>query len=558
MADNVMSTQQQKTEVLVDKTLITFYLEELSTLALDDGTIITRDINALRLKDIREYIRTTRELHNGLFFGQNLPIKQVESTVIERHFAQAALSGQQTAHETNSHSDIARRFKNLQQKAVNLDCSDIHIEWYEFDTQFYARVDGRRIILENSNLAEIGEKIAAYIFNSKATAKDTPNFVPTTPNGGLVEESLDCPTDIEGETEQRLTQWRAAYVDCKGGGKLTLRWLNASKTVPPLDEMGLHPGHIAMLKSFCFGNSGLCMISGKTGSGKTTVTAALLALFDKSKAIGTIEDPPEFNLGIPQVHATPNQLVNDETEARGFNYYSKAFLRHDLDVEFHGEVRDKKGAMEVTRKGETGQIMFTTLHTSSAMGIGHTLTEQMHVPPAVVAAPDLMRVWAYQTLVRTLCPHCKMSHDVASDYYAEKEEVATFNTLLADTVKVLGKDAHLAQYRRPDGCKHCIEGEKGRTALIEIIMLDNEDRTFILSKNYLGWQAALKEKGFKTVRDHALYKIKAGLIDIETASQKVTGLIPKRASDFYGLLNFNENDAIDDAEKAEKSKMKHC
>jgi type II secretory ATPase GspE/PulE/Tfp pilus assembly ATPase PilB-like protein len=539
--------------VLVDKTLTTFYLEERSTLALDDGTIITCDIAALRLKDIREYIRTRRELHNGLYFGKNLVVKQVDSTVIDDYLARSTLAEQHTHTETDNHSDVAHRFKKLQQKAVNLGSSDIHIEWYEHETQFYARVDGRRVLLENSNIAEIGEKLGSYLFNAKATMKDTPNFVATTPNNGLVEERLECPTDIDGETEPRLTQWRAAYVNCKGGGKLTLRWLNASKTVPALDKMGLHPGHITMLKSFCFGNSGLCMIGGKTGSGKTTLIAALLMLFGKDKAVGTVEDPPEFNLGIPQIHATPNQRINDEVEARGFNYYSKALLRHDLDVELHGEVRDHKGAMEVTRKGETGQIMFTTLHTSSAMGIGHTLTEQLHVPPAVVAAPDLMRIWAYQTLVRTLCPHCKMSHDVARDDYADKGDADTFNALFAGAIKALGDAAHRAQYRRPEGCKHCIGGEKGRTALIEIIMLDNEDRAFIVKKDYLGWQASLLDKGFKTVRDHAISKIKAGLIDIETASQKVTGLIPGRASDFYALLDVNEGEAIDNEDKAEKT-----
>ncbi|WP_161493393.1 ATPase, T2SS/T4P/T4SS family, partial [Zoogloea sp. LCSB751] len=89
----------------------------------------------------------------------------------------------------------------------------------------------------------------------------------------------------------------------------------------------------------------------------------------------------------------PNTPVKEGgEEMRGFSYYSKQTLRHDVDVEMHGEVRDKIGAMELTRKGETGQLMFTTLHTSSALGIAHTLTDQMHVPPAVIAAPALMRL----------------------------------------------------------------------------------------------------------------------------------------------------------------------
>jgi general secretion pathway protein E len=528
-------------DVLTDNTLTTFYFEERSTLALKNGTIITHDIHALRLKDIREHIRTNTSLHNGLFVGQNLPIKQVDSSVINEYFERSQLATQSNQHIDSDDTDVSQRLKRLQQKAVNLGSSDIHIELYEQETQFYARVDGRRVQLEHTiPMHEVGEKLFGYIFTAKADTTDN-DFVTMTPNNGQIAQLLDCPVDKEiGKTEQRLTQWRASYIPTKGGGKITLRWLDASKTIPPLESMGLHPGHITLLKDFCFGNSGLCMIAGKVGSGKSTLIAALLKLFGKDKAVHTLEDPPEFNLGIPQTHATPNQKVNDEEFVRGFNYYSKVLLRHDVDVELHGEVRDNKGAMEVTRKGETGQILFTTLHTSSAMGIGHTLTEQLHVPAAVVAAPDLMRIWAYQTLVRTLCPHCKMDIDTASAYYDSQGKNNAFSKLMKQSQQVCGKQAQNVFFKHPEGCKHCVEGEKGRTALFEIIVLDDEDRAFILNKDYLGWQAVLKAKGFKNVRDHAISKIKAGMIDIETASQKVAHLIPVQSQAQYQLLDYGE------------------
>ncbi len=527
-------------DVLIDKTLTSFYFEELSTLALTDGTIITSNLHAIRIKDIRNHIRTTPTLYNGKYFGENLPINKVSTLTMEQYFKQPQLH--QTNHiETEVNlTDVASRLKRLQQKAVSLGSSDIHIELYEHSTQFYARVDGRRIKLEPSiPLHEVGEKLFGYIFTSKAKLKDA-DFAAINPNNGTIEEYLDCPlNESTQESERRLTFWRASYIPAKGGGKVTLRWLNASKKIPALDEMGLHSGHISMLKSFCFGNSGLCMIAGKTGSGKSTLIAALLMLFGKDKAVHTVEDPPEFDLGIPQTQATPNQLINDEKTERGFNFYSKILLRHDVDVELHGEVRDKKGAMEVTRKGETGQIMFTTLHTSSAIGIGHTLTEQLHVPTAVVAAPDLMRIWAYQTLVRTLCPHCKMSLDQAKTYYNDRGDNEKISELEAQAQRVLKDDIRGVKFKHPAGCDRCCEGERGRTGLFEIIVLDDEDRGFILNKDYISWQKALKTKGFKNVRDHAVSKIKAGLIDIETASQKVSHLIPARTQDIYKLLNYN-------------------
>ena len=530
-------------KILADNILTPLYFEERSVLALQDGTIITCDLHARRLSDIRDHIRTSPTLHDGIYFGKNLPIHQVDVTVIEAHFKQSALQGDTDRVSDTDLTDVAKRLKQLQQKAVNLGSSDIHIELYENETQFYARVDGTRVQLEHTiPMHEVGVKLFGYIFNSKAGTKDD-DFVESNVNNGLINQLLDCPTNEEnGESEERQTQWRASYIPAKGGGKVTMRWLNASKALPKLDDMGLHPGHIEMLKAFCFGNSGLCIIAGKTGSGKSTLIAALLKLFGKDKSVMTLEDPPEFDQDIPQTHVTPNQHAEGNETVRGFNFYSKVLLRHDVDVELHGEVRDHQGAMEVTRKGETGQIMFTTLHTSSAMGIGHTLTEQLHVPAAVVAAPDLMRIWAYQTLVRTLCPHCKMRHQEAKGYYGEQGLEKQFESLENQATKILGSLGQGERYKHPDGCEHCTEGEKGRTALFEIIKLDDEDRAFILNKDYLGWQTALKAKGFKNVRDHAISKIKAGDIDIKTANQKVAHLIQIKTQDIYQSLNYGEDD----------------
>ena len=128
--------------------------------------------------------------------------------------------------------------------------------------------------------------------------------------------------------------------------------------------------------------------------------------------------------------------------------YAKALLRHDVDIESHGEVRDTKGAMSVCRKGETGQIMFTTMHTSSALGIAHTLNEQMHVPSALIAAPNLMKLWIYQTLVRTLCPHCCLSFADAQPHLSG-EQKQKVNTWLVDRNDPTLKNA--LRFKHPDG-----------------------------------------------------------------------------------------------------------
>lgn len=523
--------------VINDPTLRAWYFEERNCLALSNGEVVTSTYSAVHLQKIVLYIQETELLNGGLFFGKRLPVKLVTQGQIESLFNDESSLNNHIELKDEKLSEIGEFFKRLQQKAVMLESSDIHIELYEHEVKFYVRVDGRRLVLsETIPDHAYGEALFSYIFTSKAISKDH-DYVEKLPNSGKLEQLLLLTNkDENGEEimEPRLTSWRADYIPAKGGGKITLRWLNAQQSIPPLDTLGWTDGHVDIIMDFLKTPSGVCIFSGKTGSGKSTSIASTLDLIDEESAVHTLEDPDEFNLGIPQTVVTSDK--NSDTKS-GFATYSKVLLRHDVDVELHGEVRDHAGAMEVTRKGETGQLVFTSLHTSSAIGIAHTLTEQLKVPPSVVSAPALMKVWAYQTLVRKLCPHCKLTDSKSLGAYDTNE---------------LGDDYHRARialdsflkpefrehvfWRNPNGCKHCNKGEKGRTALIEMIILDDEDRDFILRKDYLNWQVALKNKGFKTVRDHAINKIQLGEIDVLTAAKKVNQLIPQSSSDVYATL----------------------
>ncbi|GIU51286.1 exonuclease SbcC [Shewanella sairae] len=525
---------EQPLNIIIDATLKTWYFEERKVLALTTGEIITSDYNASNLNKIADYIQQSETLNNGQYLGQHLPIRLVDQTQIDIRFSDVVALQQHSELKEEVLSDIGARFKHLQQRAVDLGSSDIHIELYEHEVQFYARVDGRRITLaETMPEHNHGEQLFAYIFTSKATSKDD-DYVASKPNNGQLEQLLLCPSD-DGKTKQsRLTLWRASYIPIKGGGKVTLRWLNGQQYIPKLESLGWTTGHIAALRQFLNSPSGVCALAGKTGSGKTTAIASIISEIQKVRSVHTLEDPPEFNLGIPQTAVTVDK--NTDTKS-GFASYSKVLLRHDVEVELHGEIRDHPGAMEVTRKGETGQLIFTTIHTSSATGIAHTLTEQFKVPASVVSAPGLMGIWAYQTLVRTLCPHCKLNHEEALAAY-DTHELGDEWLRANDAINTLIEPEYRedVMWRNPDGCEHCYEGEKGRTALLEMIVLDDEDRHFILNKDYLGWQVALETKGYKTVRDHALSKIKGGEIDLLTAAGKVNQLIPQSSTDIYATF----------------------
>ncbi|NSM26838.1 Flp pilus assembly complex ATPase component TadA [Shewanella sp. ZOR0012] len=525
--------------ILSDKVLIPLYFEERKSVALSDGTVLTSDYNAKKIPQIKEYISTAKTLHNGLLFGKPTTVKKVKASEIEHYLSQLESQSSGASNANVTDSEPSKRLHEYLQSGVEKWCSDIHIEVHENSTVIYARVDGRRILLSEIPDPSYGSQLFSYIFNSKATEKDS-DFVEKDANNGHVEEILDCRdiSIIDGEPSinkvKRNTRWRVAYVPAKRGGRCTFRWLDASYDIPKLDDMGWTTGHVAVLRNYLDTPSGVCIIAGKTGSGKTTTLASALNEIPVERSVVTLEDPPEFDLKKAiQIQIKPNTPVKEGgEEMRGFSYYSKQTLRHDVDVEMHGEVRDKVGAMELTRKGETGQLMFTTLHTSSAMGIAHTLTEQMHVPAAVIAAPALMRLWIYQTLVRKVCPHCSFTIERATEYYKDKQDPKVLHWL-NNIEDLCDGQTQKVRFKNPDGCQKCVEGERGRTALVEMIVLDDEDREYIIKKDYLGWEKALKAKGFKDVRDHAISKIKSGMIDVVTASGKVNDLLPVTSSDIY-------------------------
>ncbi|MGI2002058.1 GspE/PulE family protein [Shewanella frigidimarina] len=534
-----MNTMINNSSLLIDKHLKALYFEERKTVALSDGTILTCDFDAQKIPQIRDYITTEKSLNKGALFGKPTLVRRVAKAEIEHYLNQPSLQsfGNQSVSLNDSEPSI--RLHEYLQSSVDKGCSDIHFEVYEDKTVIYCRVDGRRVWLGEIPDPSYGEQLFSYIFTAKATEKDN-DYVAKDANNGHVSEMLMCKEIIVelGETIsrkiKRMTSWRVAYLPTKRGGRCTFRWLDAYSKIPTLEELDWTQGHVNALRNYLNTPSGVCIISGKTGSGKTTVIASALSEIPTDRSVVTLEEPPEFDLKqIIQVHVKPTTPVKEGgNEMRGFGYYSKQTLRHDVDVEMHGEVRDHNGAMELARKGETGQLMFTSLHTSSATGIAHTLTEQMNVPSPVIAAPDLMRLWIYQTLIRKLCTECSFTADEAAQYYKEKPDNKVLSWL-KHIDQLCDGDIDAVRFRNPQGCPHCFEGEKGRTTAVEMIVIDDQDREYIIKKDYLGWQKALKAKGFKDVRDHAISKIKAGIIDVVTASTKINNLLPISSAEIY-------------------------
>ncbi|CAH1237685.1 Exonuclease SbcC (plasmid) [Vibrio harveyi] len=501
-------------EVLINDELKSLYFNYQDTLLLADGTLLTSDYDSQAIEDVKTYIDAHKDEFTELL-GISLRVEKVEQRTINNLIERLSSKDEGFQLDDETLSTIGSDAKKMLQEAVSRGASDIRIELYAQETRIRCRIDGRMVPLQKTIPEyEYGNHLIGYLFSELALDTDG-DFYVNKPNNGRIEIDLSTP---DGKRE---TIWRISYIYARNkGGQAVLRWLNKDTQIPKLDALGWESGHVKAMRDFMNSASGACLIAGQVGSGKsTTIASALNEVKDSGRSINTIEDPVEFDIGVIQTSVRGD---NDE-----LNGLVKLLLRHDVDIEMHGEMRSKEGAMAVCRKAETGQLMLTTLHTSSAMGIAHTMNEQMGVPLALIAAPNLMKLWIYQTLVRSVCPHCALTLEQAQPSWSQVQ-LEQYQQWLSHEVST-----EELRFKNPEGCSHCYEGEKHRTTLVEMLVLDDEDRQFILRKEYLGWAVALKQKGYKTVLDHANLKIARGEIDLFTAAERVNGLFQKPTSSIY-------------------------
>lgn len=501
-------------EVLLSDELKSLYFSHQDTVLLENGTLLTSDYDSRAIEEIKTHVSSHLEAFPELL-GASLVVEKVDQRTINRLIERISSKGEGFQLDDKALSTIGMDAKKILQEAISHSASDIRIELYAHETRIGARIDGRMVPLQKTIPEyEYGNHLIGYLFNELAIDTDG-DFYVGKPNNGRIEIDLSTP---DGKRE---TLWRISYIYARNkGGQAVLRWLNKNTHIPKLEDLGWEKGHVDAMRQFMASASGACLIAGQVGSGKsTTIASALDEVKNTGRSINTIEDPVEFDIGVMQTSVLGG---NDE-----LNNLVKLLLRHDVDIEMHGEMRTKEGAMAVCRKAETGQLMLTTLHTSSAVGIAHTMNEQMGVPLALIGAPNLMKLWIYQTLVRTLCPHCALSLEEAQSHWNERQK-----TQFAQW-QSLGVPHQKLRFKHPDGCQHCYQGEKDRTTLVEMLVLDDEDRQYILRKDYLGWSQALKAKGYKTVLDHANLKIARGDINLFTAAERVDGLFPKETSSVY-------------------------
>jgi type IV pilus assembly protein PilB len=274
------------------------------------------------------------------------------------------------------------------------------------------------------------------------------------------------------------------------GEKMVLRILDQESSAVGLERLGLEADDMEKIDIFCGTPWGIMLVTGPTGSGKSTTLYSILEKINLPDVnIVTVEDPVEFTVaGINQVHVNEKAGLTFESALR-------SILRQDPDKVMVGEIRDQQTAQIAIRAALTGHFVLSTLHTNDAPSAATRMID-MGVAAFLVSA-SLAGVIA-QRLVRKLCPFCKEEYE-----------------LDPNMCEAIGA-RHGSHAWRAVGCNECRSGYKGRKGIYEIMMVDDDLRKMILegASNIVLRNEAIK-KGMKTLRQSGINNALAGLTSLE-------------------------------------------
>ncbi len=276
------------------------------------------------------------------------------------------------------------------------------------------------------------------------------------------------------------------------GESIVMRLLDTSHPLLGLDALGFSACDLQKINSLILSSYGMILVTGPTGSGKTTTLyTALNAIKSDEKNIITLEDPVEYRLPFIQQSQVNTQIGFDF--ARGL----RSILRQDPDVIMVGEIRDRETAEIATHAALTGHLVFTTLHTNDACGAAVRLAN-MGVEPYLITS-SLLCVVA-QRLIRTICPDCQQTYRPSRD-----------------VLEKLALDGQIKTFSRGSGCSKCFNsGYKGRVAIYELLIPDDSIRQLILQRSSADEVLALAKKGgMKTLREAGIEKLKEGITTAE-------------------------------------------
>jgi general secretion pathway protein E len=382
--------------------------------------------------------------------------------------------------DDTSEAPIIKLVNHIISQSLKARASDIHIEPYQHSFTVRYRVDGILYDL----LTPPKWIQPALISRIKVMAKMN-----------IAEKRLPQDGRFEVKVGDQNIDLRVSTIPTAFGERVVLRLLNKSGSLLELKDLGFNPARLKLIKQLVASPNGIILLTGPTGSGKTTTLYAILQTINKPNInIITIEDPVEYQIkGISQIQVNPKI---DLTFARGL----RSIVRQDPDVILIGEIRDQETAGIAVQSALTGHLVFSTLHTNDSASAITRLVD-MGVEPFLISSSVL--AVAAQRLVRVLCDNCKKTYQPS--------------TIYLKSIGVSPEHFNESQIYKAVGCEKCITtGYKGRLGIFEIMVLNEHLKGLILEtfdSNRIK-NEAVKQKMI-TLRQDGLEKVFDGTTTME-------------------------------------------
>ena len=372
---------------------------------------------------------------------------------------------------------VVRLVGALLMDAVKRGASDIHFEPEHSFLRIRYRIDGVLQQVRSLHKSYWGGVVVRIKVVSDMDIAET-----RAPQDGRLSMSL-CgrPIDFRVSTHPTIH-----------GENIVLRVLDREKSIIPMERMGLRPSTLDELRLMMTRPEGILIVTGPTGSGKTTTLYSLLSSRNSEAVnIMTLEDPVEYP--VTMMRQTSVAEVNKVDFSNGI----RSIMRQDPDIILVGEIRDTDTATMAFRAAMTGHQVFSTLHTNSALGAFPRLSDIGILPD--IMAGNIIGVVA-QRLVRVLCPHCKVLH--------RPDDL--------DRKVLMLKPTDHPQIYKPKGCKLCnLNGYKGRMAIIELLRIDSDMDSLISRRAHLDeLQKMALDKGFITLAADGVRRILEGYTSV--------------------------------------------
>lgn len=393
------------------------------------------------------------------------------------------LSSQLKIDVTDAEDDdapIIRFVNTLVFRAASQRASDIHIEPFEDCLKVRFRIDGV--------LHDVDEEDRAFQPAILSRVKVMANL-------DIAEKRLPQDGRIGLRIAGQDVDIRVSTVPTRYGERIVLRLLDKSKMVYDLDTLGLNEGNIKIINKIIRKSHGIILITGPTGSGKTTTLyACLTQLNSPDKNILTVEDPIEYEIkGVGQMQVNPKI---DFTFASGL----RSILRQDPDIIMVGEIRDLETVTIAIQASLTGHLVFSTLHTNDAPGAITRLID-MGVEPFLISS-SLIAIMA-QRLVRTLCPNCKVPATLSREQCLE---------MGLNPQEYSGRKIYSLS---DSGCAECqLTGYLGRSGIHEMLLIDDTIRSMIMKRSNSS-EIRQASRTLKSLRSDGAAKILAGITSFE-------------------------------------------